>query len=252
MQGVASTFPDRRGRTSNGSERSLRTAAGVRPSETSGLDRLAFARACAPERARPSPGPETYYKPGVEATANLLAELCEALADEYDVTVVTGRLRPYPDLPHDEVLNGVRVIRTRSTAFDRTAIHHRAANYFTFLAGSLLRAVTLAQPHVVMTLTDPPMIGDIGLAVARRFGVPLLVVSEDVFPEIAVELKRLENPMLVALLRGMVNLYIRRAGRVVAIGETMQRRLETKGGCARPHHRDRELGRHDSHRPPAP
>ncbi len=76
------------------------------------------------------------------------------------------------------------------------------------------------------------MIGDIGLAVARRFGVPLLVVSEDVFPEIAVELKRLENPMLVALLRGMVNLYVRRADRVVAIGETMRRRLETKGAAS--------------------
>ena len=31
-----------------------------------------------------------YYWPGVEATANLLTELCEALAADYDVTVVTG------------------------------------------------------------------------------------------------------------------------------------------------------------------
>ena len=31
-----------------------------------------------------------YYWPGVEATANLLTELCEALAEDFDVTVVTG------------------------------------------------------------------------------------------------------------------------------------------------------------------
>ena len=31
-----------------------------------------------------------YYRPGVEATAHLLGELCEALTDEFDVTVVTG------------------------------------------------------------------------------------------------------------------------------------------------------------------
>ena len=31
-----------------------------------------------------------YYSPGVEATAHLLGELCEALTDEFDVTVVTG------------------------------------------------------------------------------------------------------------------------------------------------------------------
>ena len=45
-------------------------------------------------------------------------------------------------------------------------------------------------------MTDPPMVGDIALAVARRFGAPLVVISEDVFPEIALELKRLENPVL--------------------------------------------------------
>ena len=32
-----------------------------------------------------------YYWPGVEATAHLLSDLCAALADDFDVTVVTGR-----------------------------------------------------------------------------------------------------------------------------------------------------------------
>ena len=36
-----------------------------------------------------------YYWPGVEATAQLLAQLCEALADEFEVRVVTGRLRSH-------------------------------------------------------------------------------------------------------------------------------------------------------------
>ena len=34
-----------------------------------------------------------YYAPGVEATAVLLADLSRALADEFDVTVVTATLR---------------------------------------------------------------------------------------------------------------------------------------------------------------
>ena len=63
----------------------------------------------------------------------------------------------------------------------------------------------------------------------KRFGVPLLVVSEDVFPEIATKLRRLENPVLVGVLRQLVRLYLKRADRVVAIGETMRRRLEAKG-----------------------
>jgi len=58
------------------------------------------------------------------------------------------------------------------------------------------------------------------------------VISQDVFPEIAVELKRLENPVVMRLLRSLVSLYLRRADRIVAIGDTMRRRLEEKGAPA--------------------
>ena len=87
----------------------------------------------------------------------------------------------------------------------------------------------MSRPDVVLTLTDPPMIGDVGLIVARRFRVPLVVVSEDVFPEIAIELRRLESPTLIRLLRLMVETYLRRADRIVAIGEAMSGRLVVKG-----------------------
>jgi colanic acid biosynthesis glycosyl transferase WcaI len=78
-------------------------------------------------------------------------------------------------------------------------------------------------------MTDPPVIADVALVVARRFGVPLVVVSQDVFPEVAVELKRLDNPALVGALRAAIRFYLQRADRVVAIGDTMRRRLEGKG-----------------------
>jgi glycosyltransferase involved in cell wall biosynthesis len=73
------------------------------------------------------------------------------------------------------------------------------------------------------------VIADVALLVARRFRAPLVVVSQDVFPEIAVELKRLESKPVVELLRALIGYYLRRADRVVAIGETMRKRLEQKG-----------------------
>lgn len=170
-----------------------------------------------------------YYRPAVEATANLLAELCESLTADYDVTVVTGRVRGREDLPATEVVNGVRVLRTRSTTYDRTHLPRRAANYATYLGDSLVRALSSGRPDLVMCLTDPPIVGDLGLVVARRHRVPLLVVSEDVFPEIATELGRLTNPVLVDVLRRLVGFYLRRADRLVAIGERMRERLIEKG-----------------------
>jgi len=172
-----------------------------------------------------------YYTPGVEATANLLADLCQALAEDYDVTVVTGRLAGRV-LPSDEVVSGVRVFRTRSTAYDRTKLHRRAANYLTYLADSLVRALSRRRVDLVLTMTDPPIVGDIGVLVSRRYRAPLLVISEDVFPEIATELGRLTNPIVIGALRRLVTYYLRRADAIVAIGERMRDRLIAKGAPA--------------------
>jgi glycosyltransferase involved in cell wall biosynthesis len=173
-----------------------------------------------------------YYWPGYEATAHLLTELCEALAADYDVTVITGRLHGYEDEPDYEGRNGVEIVRVHSTAYDRAPLHRRATNYLTYLARALRRGLLAERPDIVLCMTDPPLVGDVALAVARRFRAPLVVISQDVFPEIAVELGRLRNRGLVVLLRVLIRFYLRRADRVVAIGETMKRRLEAKG--ARP------------------
>jgi glycosyltransferase involved in cell wall biosynthesis len=173
-----------------------------------------------------------YYWPGVEATAHLLTELCEALADEYEIRVLTGTLRGHEQRPRHEVRHGVEIVRVPSTAFERARLGLRALNYVSYMGSSLIRGLAGRRPDLVLCMTDPPMVGDVGLAIARRFRVPLLVISEDVFPEIATQLGRLENRLLVSSLRRMVGLYLKRADRVVAIGDTMRHRLEEKGAPA--------------------
>lgn len=171
-----------------------------------------------------------YYAPGVEATAHLLAQLCRDLAATYDVTVVTGMLGSGAvagAARYEE--DGVHVIRVRSAAYDRRRLSLRALNYVTYLVQSLRAGLAAERPDAIVCMTDPPMLADVGLVLARRFRAPLVVISQDVFPEIAVELKRLENRALVGLLRALVNFYLRRADRVVAIGDTMRNRLEAKG-----------------------
>jgi len=170
-----------------------------------------------------------YYWPGVEATAHLLTDLCEGLAQTYDVHVVTGVLHEHEDEPRWLSRNGVTIHRVRSTAYDRSGLAARAANYFTYLSVASGRGLIAEPPDLVLCMTDPPMVGAVGLAVARRFRVPLVVVCQDVFPETAQKLGRLTNPAAVGTLRRIVRSYLRRADRVVSIGETMSRRLIAKG-----------------------
>jgi colanic acid biosynthesis glycosyl transferase WcaI len=78
-------------------------------------------------------------------------------------------------------------------------------------------------------MTDPPVVAIVALAAARRSRASLVVISQDVFPEIAVLLHRIESSIVVGALRVAIRVYLKRADRVVAIGETMRRRLEAKG-----------------------
>src|SRR2546423_7235639 len=169
-----------------------------------------------------------YYWPGVEATAHLLSQLCAALAEDFEVTVVTGRLRDADGAGRLE-RDGVEIRRVPSTAFGRRRLALRALNYLTYLGSSLAPAMATRPPDVVLCMTDPPVIGDVALLVARRFQVPLVVISQDVFPEVAVELKRLENPVYVPLLCPSFSAYVPPADRIDADRESMRSRLARMG-----------------------
>jgi colanic acid biosynthesis glycosyl transferase WcaI len=168
-----------------------------------------------------------YYVPRVEATAHLLAELCEGLADEWDVTVVTGGA---PGERRGRTRrNGVEVVRLPGTAFGKRDLLRRGLDYGSFVGLALPVGAFRARPDVVLAMTDPPFVGAVARAVAGRFGVPLVLVAQDVFPETAVATGALPSPVTARALRAFVEPALRSAARVVALGETMRRRLEEKG-----------------------
>ena len=185
-----------------------------------------------------------YYWPGVEATAQLLAQLCEALAEDFEVTVVTGRLRGHPELPAEEMRGGVRIVRVQSSAYERSQLHLRAANYVTYLVDSVLRRAPRGSPGP-RDLHDRPADrrrhrarGGTAFRRAAARDQPGRVPRDRRAPEAAGEPRPRRRPATRSS-----RLYLKRADRVVAIGDTMKLRLEEKGTPATDHG-DPELGRH--------
>src|SRR5574337_1297953 len=95
-----------------------------------------------------------YYWPGVEATAHLLTELCEALAADYEVEVVTGVLHGHEDEPTAGERKGVRITRVASTAYERSELGRRAANYFSYLGSALAHALRGPRPDLVLCMVS--------------------------------------------------------------------------------------------------
>ena len=171
------------------------------------------------------------YWPDTGATGQLLTELAEDLANVhgFEVTVITG----YPvshegSLPARETRNNVRILRVSGTTFSPRRFAGRAANYVTYFLSALWRALWIPRQDVTVALTDPPIIGLAALAARPRCGMVFL--CQDIFPEVAGLLEDFHSPMVNAALDRLNRYLVARSARIVALGNTMTRRLvEGKG-----------------------
>jgi colanic acid biosynthesis glycosyl transferase WcaI len=169
-----------------------------------------------------------YYPPDSSATAYLLGELSEDLSRTHEVWVVAGR-PSYSPVRRTRPRTPVRLRRAWSTGFSRGGMVGRLTNYATFLASSAAAVLAVPRPDVVVAMTDPPVVGLVGLLAARRHRAPFVYVCEDIFPDVAVALGRMDNPMAVSLWRRLNRLLRRQAVAVVAIGRDMAHKLEDEG-----------------------
>lgn len=183
------------------------------------------------------------YYPDVGATGQLLTELSEDLARDYGcrISVVAGpavvgpargRSRGWFPLRR-EYHRGVEILRAWGTTLRPRRFAGRVTNYITYFLSSCLAALYVRRLDVVVSLTDPPIIGLTAFLTARWNGAPFVFVCQDVFPEVAKLLQGFQSRAVHWLLDRISRFLIRNADRIVAIGETMQERLVQEKGADR-------------------
>lgn len=182
------------------------------------------------------------YYPDCGATGQLLTELAEGLAEEHDcrVVVVAGPAGSAGGRPNEgaglwpfrrEMRRGVDIVRARGTRFGRGHFLGRFANYLSYFFTAFLAGLTIRRPDVVVSLTDPPIIGLAAWFTAWRTQAKFVFLCQDVFPEVASLLEDFESHTVNAILRRVNRFLIARADHIVVLGETMGRRLvDGKGG----------------------
>jgi colanic acid biosynthesis glycosyl transferase WcaI len=165
------------------------------------------------------------YWPDTGATGQLLTELAEDLVSIHglEVTVITGYPLAGGSASARETRNGVRIVRARGTTFPPRRFIGRALNYVTYFLSACLAGLRLPRQDVTIALTDPPIIGLAALAARPRHG--MVFYCQDIFPEVAGLLEDFKSPLVNALLERVNRLLVRRASRIVALGDTMASRL---------------------------
>jgi glycosyltransferase involved in cell wall biosynthesis len=177
------------------------------------------------------------YWPDVTATGQYLTELAQDLVARHgcEVTVVAGQPLTVATertwaLSTTEIHNGVRVIRANGTHFRPRRFAGRAANYLSYFLAAAVASLRVRRPDVVVAFTDPPIIGLLALATARRGGAKFVFRCTDIFPEVAALLEDFHSDRVDQVLDRINRYLIAHADLTVAIGSRMRRRLvEEKG-----------------------
>ncbi len=175
-----------------------------------------------------------YFPPDTSATAKNAALVVAALAERHRVTVLCGRPsydpteRHPPYLLRREVHGNLAIERVGSTAFPRFRMKRRVSNYLTYLGLAVPRALTI-RSDVVLAMTDPPIAGIAGAFVARLSGRPFVYNLRDMYPDMAVGGGIVRPGSWVERWETLHRRALRRAARVIVLGEDMRERIISKG-----------------------
>jgi colanic acid biosynthesis glycosyl transferase WcaI len=175
-----------------------------------------------------------YYPPDMSATAKMARTVVDALSIKHEVTVLCGRPSYDPTerrswrLFRTERARRAYVIRTGSTDFPRLEMKKRVLNYLSYATLAIPRAL-FVECDVVLAMTDPPFEGIVGAFVAMLKGKPYVYNIRDMYPDMAVGGSIVEPGTLTRIWERMHRWALRRATRVVVLGDDMRTRIIGKG-----------------------
>ncbi|HVS74672.1 MAG TPA: glycosyltransferase family 4 protein [Candidatus Acidoferrales bacterium] len=174
-----------------------------------------------------------YFPPDTSATATMAQIVVQALQAKHEVTVLCGR--PSYDsaerhpwrLWYSETRAGVRVVRAGSTVFPRHRMRQRVVNYLSYVA--LAVPLSLFLPcDVVLAMTDPPFEGIVGAFIALLKRRPFVYNIRDLYPDMALGGSLIPEGWLSRLWERLHRWALRRATRIIVLGEDMRERIVAK------------------------
>jgi glycosyltransferase involved in cell wall biosynthesis len=176
-----------------------------------------------------------YFPPDTSATAKMIATVATSLSAAHEVTVVCGRpsydpteRRPWRLWQSERINEKLTVIRVGSTDYPRMQMNRRVLNYLTYVMLAVPRALPIPC-DVVLTMTDPPFAGIVGAFVALLKGRPYVYNIRDLYPDMATGGSIVAPGFLSRVWERLHRWALRRAARVIVLGEDMRARIIAKG-----------------------
>ncbi|QDV68257.1 putative glycosyl transferase [Rosistilla carotiformis] len=173
------------------------------------------------------------YWPDIEATGQLLEQLCGSLSPEWDITVVAGQ--PNKNLSGEAFVrrgqqkrDGVTIDRLPHTTLPKRSKIGRLINLlsFTWQARRWGRRGAASKAFdVIVSESDPFFLPIVAAPIARKMGAKFIVYTQDVYPDIAIGLGVIKEGTITRQIRQRLLAAYRQADRIVVLDDDMRDRL---------------------------
>jgi len=145
-----------------------------------------------------------------EFARHLISQGHRATVVAGQTTYMTGAAAP--DQHAEDAITIIRPYTSRSL---HKSFVHRAVSYVTFMMSSFIAALRVPDVDVVVGTSPPILQGATALVVARLKRVPFVFEVRDLWPDFAIELKILKNPLIIAGARWLERRLYRGADRLL-------------------------------------
>ncbi len=180
-----------------------------------------------------------YFKPETVGSGVWIHQLATDLVDRgHRVSVVTS----FPNYPRRVVFDGYRgklfmrermdgvdVVRTYIYASPNESIVSRALNFGSFCASAAVGGLFAPKPDVIYCVMPPMPLGISAEFLGLIKAAPVVVNIQDVYPDIAVAVGVLRNPLAIRFFQWMERVIYRRAVSVVVIADGFKENIVGKG-----------------------
>jgi glycosyltransferase involved in cell wall biosynthesis len=118
---------------------------------------------------------------------------------------------------------GINIIRTRNTQYDKNSWQGKLFNALTFFFHAFIMTMNKKSCGPLVVVTNPPFLGILGPLLLGLKKRPFLIIVHDLYPDIAVAMGFLKSKSAAALIWRRLNRWIfRKAANIIVLGRDVQ------------------------------
>ena len=169
------------------------------------------------------------FYPDVESTGQLLTELCQELADDFEIHVICGNPL-YRKVKNSFLISksnykNITIWRINNSSFPKKHLFTRLINLVSYFIPCFFKVTSFKKVSCIISETDPPLLGLIAYFYSKVRNCPFIYYVQDLWPNVGIVNGKLTNPLIIKILKRANKFLYDNSDKIVVPGTDMKKRL---------------------------